>query len=469
MPWAETLRPARMSRIAVVVPRSRLRSALVALSEDGSVELEGSHAAHRDRGEIRGLLESSGHADAEPALSATPTDAETLVAEGRWELLAGEAQLEDRAAAALEHGRGAVLAGWTPTERLGSLSARLAEVGAAAVELPHPAAVDAPTLIRGSRVARSARPLVDTFATVPYRDVDPALFAGASFALMFGMMFGDVGGGLLLVALGLYLARAKRRPFVGFRRTWALVTAAGVAAIAFGFLYGEFFGPTGVVPVIWMSPLDDPVRLLVAGIAVGGVLIGISFVLGTINRWREGGPGTAIYAASGLAGAAVYFGGAAAVGGAYWDIPALLWGGVAVLAVGLVLTFVGFSARAGAGASGSAQASVELFDSVLRIGTNTVSFARLAAFGLMHAALAAIVWEGAQALAHGTWMIAAAALFVVGNLAAFALEVLVVGIQAIRLEYYELFSRILTSEGRVFEPWHVPLHRPNDRPNGVNA
>jgi V/A-type H+-transporting ATPase subunit I len=278
---------------------------------------------------------------------------------------------------------------------------------------------------------------VDTFATVPYRDVDPALFAGASFALMFGMMFGDVGGGLLLVALGLYLARAKRRPFVGFRRTWALVTAAGVAAIAFGFLYGEFFGPTGVVPVIWMSPLDDPVRLLVAGIAVGGVLIGISFVLGTINRWREGGPGTAIYAASGLAGAAVYFGGAAAVGGAYWDI--------------------------------SAQASVELFDSVLRIGTNTVSFARLAAFGLMHAALAAIVWEGAQALAHGTWMIAAAALFVVGNLAAFALEVLVVGIQAIRLEYYELFSRILTSEGRVFEPWHVPLDRPIDRTNGVNA
>jgi V/A-type H+-transporting ATPase subunit I len=52
----------------------------------------------------------------------------------------------------------------------------------------------------------------------------------------------------------------------------------------------------------------------------------------------------------------------------------------------------------------------------------------------------------------------------VGNLLAFALEVLVVGIQAIRLEYYELFSRILTSEGRVFDPWHVPIEE-----NGVNA
>jgi V/A-type H+-transporting ATPase subunit I len=464
MPWAETLKPARMSRIAVVVPRSRLRAALVAISEDGSVELERSHGSHRERGEIRSLLETSAHADAVPLLSVAPADPEALVDEARWDLLAGEAELEDRAAEAVEHGRGAVLAGWTPTERLPSLAARLAEAGAAAVELPHPAGAEAPTLIRGSRVARSVRPLVDTFATVPYRDVDPALFAGASFALMFGMMFGDVGGGLLLVALGLYLARAGRRPFAGFRRHWALVTAAGVAAIAFGFLYGEFFGPTGVVPVVWISPLDDPVRLLVAGIAVGAVLIGISFVLGTINRWREGGPGAALYATSGLAGAAVYFGGAAAIGGAYWDIPPLLWAGVALLAVGLVLSFVGFSVRAGAGASGSAQASVELFDSVLRVGTNTVSFARLAAFGLMHAALAAIVWEGAQALAHGPWMIAAAALFVVGNLLAFALEVLVVGIQAIRLEYYELFSRILTSEGRVFDPWHVPIEE-----NGVNA
>ncbi len=459
MPWAESLRPSRMSRIAIVVPRSRLRSTLVAISADGSVELQASDRTHRERGEIRTLLETTTHPDAEPSLSLERADLETLVTDERWDLLAGEAQLEDRAGDAIEHGRGAVLVGWTPAGRLSSLSARLAEEGAATVELPHPVVPDAPTLIRGTRAARSVRPLVDTFATVPYRDVDPALFAGASFVLMFGMMFGDVGGGLLLVALGLYLARTNRRSLAGFRQHRALVVASGLAGAAFGVLYGEAFGPTGLVPVVWMSPLDDPVRLLVAGVAVGGILLGISFVLGTINRWREGGPGTAIYAASGLAGAGVYFGAAAAVGGAYWDRPLLLWAGIGILAIGLVLMFVGFSARAGAGASGSAQASVETFDSVLRVGTNTVSFARLAAFGLMHAALSAIVWEGAKALAHGPWMIAAAALFVVGNLIAFALEALVVGIQAVRLEYYELFSRILTSEGRVFNPWHVPVER----------
>ena len=48
------------------------------------------------------------------------------------------------------------------------------------------------------------------------------------------------------------------------------------------------------------------------------------------------------------------------------------------------------------------------------------------------------------------------ALFVVGNLAAFALEALVVGVQALRLEYYELFSRIFGEQGRPFHAWYIP-------------
>jgi V/A-type H+-transporting ATPase subunit I len=49
--------------------------------------------------------------------------------------------------------------------------------------------------------------------------------------------------------------------------------------------------------------------------------------------------------------------------------------------------------------------------------------------------------------------------FVAGHVAAFALEALVAGVQALRLEYYELFSRIFVSEGRPFHPWHIPLVR----------
>ena len=136
---------------------------------------------------------------------------------------------------------------------------------------------------------------------------------------------------------------------------------------------------------------------------------------------------------------------------------ALVAGGV-LAAAGLGLVGFGWYMTAGPGSGRAAQAGVESFDTVVRIGTNTVSFARLAAFGLTHAALCAVVWEGTTWLwGHGpaTWL-AAVALFAVGNAVAFALEGLVAGVQALRLEYYELFSRIFVDEGRPFRPWHIP-------------
>jgi len=70
-----------------------------------------------------------------------------------------------------------------------------------------------------------------------------------------------------------------------------------VASAAAGLLYGEFFGPTGVVPALWLDPLDSPTRMLAGAIAIGGVLLAAAYALGIVNRWREGGPGLAVYAA----------------------------------------------------------------------------------------------------------------------------------------------------------------------------
>ena len=105
------------------------------------------------------------------------------------------------------------------------------------------------------------------------------------------------------------------------------------------------------------------------------------------------------------------------------------------------------------------QVLVELFDLVVRLGSNVVSFARLAAFGLTHAALGLLVWEGTRALWHhgGVLRVAAVVVFAAGTVLAFSLEALVAAIQALRLEYYELFSRVFVAQGRPFRPWHVPV------------
>ena len=114
----------------------------------------------------------------------------------------------------------------------------------------------------------------------------------------------------------------------------------------------------------------------------------------------------------------------------------------------------------------AAQATVEVFDAVIRLGTSLVSFARLAAFGLAHAALTALVWQGTTSLADSGpfgWLLGAC-VFLLGNAVIFAFEALIAGIQALRLEYYELFSRVFESEGRPFVPWHIPLVRDDVQP-----
>jgi V/A-type H+-transporting ATPase subunit I len=118
----------------------------------------------------------------------------------------------------------------------------------------------------------------------------------------------------------------------------------------------------------------------------------------------------------------------------------------------------GFHAGAGRGAAAVTQATVEVVDSVVRVVANVISFTRLAAFGLMHAALGAVVWDATTAL-WGTAVgsLLAVVTFVLGNALTFALEALVAGVQALRLEYYELFSRIFAGEGHRFSPWHIPL------------
>jgi V/A-type H+-transporting ATPase subunit I len=303
---------------------------------------------------------------------------------------------------------------------------------------------------------------VDTYATVPYRDVDPTLFAALAYVFMFGMMFGDVGHGLAIVALGVVAHIWRTDRLIVVRRVASFLIGAGSAAIVFGFLYGEAFGPTGLVPTLWLRPLDEPETFLVAGLVVGGVLITGTFALSIVNRWREAGPAVAIYDASGVGGALLFLGAVGAVAGLSSSTS---WGwqiGLVVSAVGTTLIFIGLFVRAGGRGSGLAEAVVELFDTLLRLGSNAVSFTRLAAFGLTHAVITTVVWDGTVSLWNrGTvfMAVAAVALFVFGNVAAFALGALVGAIQALRLEYYELFSRLFASSGRPFTPWHVPARR----------
>jgi V/A-type H+-transporting ATPase subunit I len=462
MSLREALFPARMARIAVVAPAARLRDVLAAMAAAGVVQpvrLPG-----RTGGDAAGALarvsarpELAGAANA-PALTAARPDIAQLERDGKLAELAGEAELETVAASAGRRGRIVAVAGWSPRSAVPALAARLSVLGGAVSLRPVSAWIQPPTLLPATGASVAFQPLVDTYGTVPYSDFNPSIFAGIAYVVMFGMMFGDVGHGALLLLAGIAMAVSRRAPIARFRALSPFVVGAGITSIAFGFAYGDAFGPTGLVPTLWLSPLKSPLALMAAAIAVGAALLTISYGLGAFNRWREAGFWSALFALAGFAGIALYAGVALAGLGFLLHHPDITTGGITVAAIGLVCAFIGFYGKAGGGAQGAIEAVIELFDGVTGIGTNTISFTRLGAFGLTHAALGGIIWSGTTALwARGPLsLIAAIFLFLIGNVLTFALEALVAAIQALRLEYYEMFSRIFVAEGRSFTPWRVP-------------
>ncbi len=447
MNWSESMTPVRMRRIAIVTPVALLRDTLVRVAAAGVVDL--------DYGEPAPVPEPG----TSVALSAREPDPDLLGRASRPDLVAGEAQLRTRRDAAVRRREVAALAGWCPQDEVPGLRERLAP-SAVVVPLSAPAGVDPPTLLSGSPSARRAfAPLVGLYGVVPYRDIDPSVAAGLAYVTMFGMMFGDAGHGLLLIVAALMLRSGVVERLARVRRLWVFVAGAGLAATVFGLLYGEFFGPTGVLPVLWTSPLDQPVRLMGAALAIGAVMLAVAYGFGVVNRWREGGLRVALYSSSGIAGAATFLGLGAGAAGVWTHRLPILLAGAAVAGTGLALSTVGMFTESGGGATGVASSGVGLMDLVVHVGANLISFARLAAFGMTHAALGWVVWRATTAAAG--WgaggIVAAVAVFAVGNALAFALEALVAGVQALRLEFYELFSRIFVDTGRSFTPWHIPV------------
>src|SRR5680860_253438 len=355
MRWREALRPVRMQRVALMAPRDALRDLLVNVADEGAVALDEiplddevtkspeSASARMQRLQVRD--------DTVAVLAPTSPDLDRCERDGRLDLIAGEAQLEERSCQAVTRGNVSALVGWMPAEDMAHLAVRVAKVGGVVVPMPRPSGVQPPTLLTQTGAAREFAPLVETYGTVPYADVNPASLAGLAYVVMFGMMFADVGHGALLVLAAIAIRLRWSSRLAKLQPVWLFLLGAGACSMVFGALYGEFFGPTLVVPVIWLAPLDQPILLLGVAIAVGALLLAGAYGLGIVNRFREGGWRRAVYAPSGIAGAALFLGLGVTVGGVYLD---LVW----LVLVGGVMAVGGFGV--GRGSHGSRRAGGRL-------------------------------------------------------------------------------------------------------------
>jgi V/A-type H+-transporting ATPase subunit I len=321
--------------------------------------------------------------------------------------------------------------------------------------------VDIPVLFKQPPFLRPFEMLVSGYGTPSYRTLDPTLFVGITFLAMFGMMFGDVGHGLVLLVAGIFLTATSLR----FREPGKLGIYCGAASMAFGFLYGSFFGIEDLIPALWVKPLENITDLFKVAIGFGIVVVSLGIVLNVINSVRTHSFWENFFGRSGPLVGVVYWAGIGIVikflmTGGGLPHPAVFYGlFVAPLAVfaarGPLLKIMRKRRRAFSEGVGTyiMESVVEIMEILMGYLANTVSFIRVAAFGLAHAGLFIAVFSLADVVSKKPGgAVLSGVVLVLGNLLIIALEGLVVTIQALRLEYYEFFGKFFKGLGSKYEP-----------------
>jgi V/A-type H+-transporting ATPase subunit I len=327
------------------------------------------------------------------------------------------------------------ISGWTAADESDALDAALGSVGVQGhLELREPPAdAPLPTLPRHRRWLRPFEVFTEAVGVPGPLEADPTTWVALLVPLMFGYMCGDVGHGAVILLLALLLRRRTA--------LWPLLAVCGLSAAAFGLVYGDVFGYEHLIEPLWVRPLEDPVALLVVPIVFGALVLTLGVLLHAVETcWGGQGRSEAVADTAQLL--------------VYWGLlltllePALAW-----LALGGVGLCVGNRLAQGPSPSALAAGLGHLAQSTLELLLNTVSFARLGAFALAHAALESTV----VALAGEVeWLVLAVLLAVLGNLLVVALEILAVGIQTTRLVLYEFFIRFFEGRGRRFAPVPIP-------------
>jgi V/A-type H+-transporting ATPase subunit I len=283
-----------------------------------------------------------------------------------------------------------------------------------------------------------------------YDELNPTIILAATAPLFFGMMFGDVGQGLLLTVLTLAFRRR-----LGHWVSAALACSLGCTV--FGFLYGSVFGFEGWLPALWLRPMAEPFRLLAVALWVGVAFLLGTFLLKVVNlmlqaRWLEAACGL-----QGLAGAIVYVGGVIGLRALHVD-RAVSSVSIGLVGGGILLTAIYAASEIRSHGRGAlSNLAAEYFHGLISLLTNTLSFLRLAAFALNHAALSLALFL-LVGMIPGTplgWT-ARILVLVIGSTFILVLDALVVAVQTIRLEFYEGLTRYFRGDGQPYQPLRFP-------------
>jgi vacuolar-type H+-ATPase subunit I/STV1 len=351
--------------------------------------------------------------------------------------------------------------GWVPAKQEESLKSTIAAStdGAVFLKVDKPAPDEhAPSQISNKGIAGSFELFTRLRGTPQYSELDPTVIITVLFPIMYGMMFGDIGEGAVLFAMGL-IFRHLRRSFLGIpgramAKLGAILATCGISAVFFGALYGEFFLYEAFEP-IFVNPIQGLTTIIVVALLFGVVQLSLGLVLRIVNLIRMRERIEAVFGGVRL----VYYGAGVVLAikfatnmsfAIFTQNLGLTIVGIVSLAVlffsPVIHGFIKHELRFGQDIMKGASEFIETFLSYL---TNSISYVRLAAFAIAHAALGL----SAVILAETVGFLPS---YIIMNFLVMTIEALGVFIQCMRLTYYEFFTKFYSGGGVPYRPFSLP-------------
>ncbi len=319
-----------------------------------------------------------------------------------------------------------------------------------------------PVKLKNNKFTRPFSMFVEMYGLPSYNGINPTTFVAVTYTLLFGIMFGDVGQGLVLAIAGTLLWKFKRFAL------GPILTRIGISGAFFGLLYGSVFGFEELLDPVYealgidflpFKIMDNVAPILVAAIAIGVLIMQISIVINIVMGIKNKHYAEALFGNNGIAGL-IFFGSIlfAAVG----TLLGMKIISPVYIAVFIILPLIMMFMREPLSkwvrgkeykfedgiVDFIASNFFEVFEFLLGYATNTLSFVRIGGFVLSHASMMLVV----MALAEQVSGAAVPVVVIFGNIFVMGIEGLLVGIQTLRLEFYEIFSRFYSGDGRPFTP-----------------
>lgn len=376
------------------------------------------------------------------------------------------------------------ITGWVPTDKVDELQEVVSyatdNTGVVEVVAAEDAAEGAdvgeiPVQLGNGALSRSFRMLVTNFGTPNYHELDPSIFTGFTFVVMFGYMFGDIGQGAVLALIGL-LMKLNQKLAEKMRDIGMLVALCGASAVGFGFCYGSFFGyeiektfHIGGLEFelpLWLSPLNEMTmpQLLLTSVAMGIVFLSVALLINVINHFRNRRYFQGVFDKYGLLGILFYW---SCLGVGLWTVLGhpLAWWEITLILLPLavlcikeplhnIIHYHKLTGKEGSLLDMALECAVETMETLTGYMSGTLSFIRVGAFAVSHAALCMAVFSIVKivsGVSGGT--IYSLIVIVLGNILVICFEGIVAAIQCVRLEYYEMYSRYFQGGGLEYAPY----------------